>query len=313
MRTMDDNNIRAALERSLDGEPAGNPPMTDDVTRGRKALRWRRARATAGAVCGVALVVGAAYAVPGVVGGGTQASFFGGGPATPTTGPSSPAATPTASPSATPRPTTPAPRPSVTVPDTPKPTVARGGSTGPGKVDTLPGPLPTASFRGVVVKHLGTPNYSANGVSYSGTSPDQHDEELSWGTWSDGDAKGTVVVALYRPGADLQWIDKGPDRRSCAVRPVKSFVDGFSWTSCRSETLADGSTLRVAEGRDPHAAARGVTLLRKDGWIVSIATSTGYFERGGEDLSTLEPTLAALPLTVETMRAVVTDPDMIAD
>jgi hypothetical protein len=156
---------------------------------------------------------------------------------------------------------------------------------------------PIYAWQNVVVEHLGS-HYVPNNDGAGGL-----------GRWVDGEVSGTVAVDVFRPddpsnegGAPKNFfMSKGPDGELCAITPAKGAGRArFTWTSCESEELADGSTLKV--GRN--STSRGVSLFRPDGTIVTISASKAYVEGGDEQL-------AEIPVTVAKLRAVVTDPDML--
>jgi hypothetical protein len=308
--TMEGDNIRGLLDRTVNSEPAEMPAAADDVARGRRALRRRRIGAAIVAFCGAAFAAGlAASAVPHLSTGET--SYVHNDAATPT---SRPTAEPMSGPSAeqTKRSTR-----------TPGPTRSADGRPGldatycprrpPGMTAAqharMMGPCPLP-FVDVIGGHLGD-QYEPRAQSVHGTAEGPR-MQVVWGVWREGTAEGTVVVGILQPDPDIDRMAAGPDGEPCALNPAKSFGEGFHWTSCDSTVLPDGSTLRSAEGRDPYASALGASLIREDGTQLSIAVSTASFERSADDPPTA-PALEALPLTAETLRAVVTDPRMFDD
>jgi hypothetical protein len=292
----DERDIRQLFEHTLADEPSTAPPVQDDLGRGRRALRRRNTGVAFAAAAAVALVAGGIAYAPNLIGTASGPGFAGSGNAAATTS----------------APPTPRSTPKATATTKPSPNGNCGVAPPEGKVPC--GPV-RASFADVLEAHLGTEHFEATGVTGGpGDGAERH--ELAWNTWKDGKARGTVVAAVVTFDDQQEWIEAGPDGEPCAVRPVKTGPDpAFRWISCTSEKLPDGSTLRIAEGKDAYAKARAASLITEDGKVVSIATSTAYFERSAGDS---EPShedfparLAALPLTAEQLEAVVTDPRML--
>ena len=328
--SQDTEDLRGLLDRAADPRPdVAVEPVTaaqDDLRRGRRALRRRRTLAAGGAACGVALVAGAAFVVPGLAAGtpgSVNGGWAGGGgsTATPTQAPSVPddpsgTMTPTAAPSATPvpeagprsadvEPTVPAGHHTRSVLPSDDPEVSSGGAEAHGTSEPAAPAVPKSPVDHVddvlddhlpgrfeIVGHLG----------------DDTDRGIVWGAWNHGDARGTVAAAVLDAGSE--WFDAGPDGEPCALRPVKWDADGETWDSCAAEDLPDGDTLFVAEGEDGGGAKRAVSLLTDDGVLVSVSTSVAYFERDPSGSAPV-PALDELPVDVETLRDIATDPAML--
>lgn len=283
--TPGDGHIRQLLERTVIGAPRTSPPIQDDLARGRRALRRRNGAVVAGAVAGIGLVAAGIAYMPNLVGVASDPGIAGNPTATTSVKPTQPPST--ASTSATEAP-----------------------GAGDGCLDE-----PCSSFGDVLINRLGTVHFKEVSV-IGGVGGEAAWQEVAWNTWTAGKAEGTVV-AVVDESKDLEaYIDDGPDGKPCAVRPVNVAHDpAFGWTTCTTERLPNGGTLRVAEGGDAYAPARAATLITKGGTVVSIAVSTAYFERDPGDSQPTDPDfppkLSELPLTVDQLKAVVTDPRML--
>ncbi|MBM7790102.1 hypothetical protein [Tenggerimyces flavus] len=272
-----DGDIRQLLEHTVTGEPGTSPPVQDDLARGRRALRRRNGAVIAGAVAGIGLVAAGIAYVPNLVGLASGPGIAG-----------NPTATMYVEPTPPPSPTSTSP---TDAPD-----------AGDGCLDE-----PCSSFGDVLIDRLGTAHFKEVSVM-GGIGGEAAWQEVAWSTWTAGKAKGTVVAAVDEFKDTEAYIDDGPDGKPCAVRSVNVAHDpAFGWTTCSTERLPDGGTLRVAEGGDAYAPARAATLITKGGTVVSIAVSTAYFDRdsGNSEPSDPDfpPKLSELPLTAEQLEA----------
>lgn len=142
-----------------------------------------------------------------------------------------------------------------------------------------------------------------------------YEEVIFTGDWQVGARAGTVQVGFYAPGVPLGSDPSLPlspaqvtKAHLCGARPARE--DSFHWTSCRTEQLPDGGTLRQGTGQDRAAEAITAGVTRRDGSSVSISVSTAGYERH-DNGAPIDPKLATLPLTAAQVRALVTDPALV--
>jgi hypothetical protein len=112
---------------------------------------------------------------------------------------------------------------------------------------------------------------------------------------------GDVEAAARRT-----WVDKPTDwPHQCAVEPRPD----FTWETCDTTTLADGTNLRIGTSRDGGVQTIGVTHVLHNGLKISLSVSTAGDLLEPSNDSTGIP-LDHLPVTIGQLKSAVLDPQM---
>lgn len=133
--------------------------------------------------------------------------------------------------------------------------------------------------------------------------------------WQQDGGTGSLSVGFYAPGIPVGHHEGGSPERLAAVQPqcgelpARLEDDSFRWTECTTETLPDGTTLRLGKGSDSKSTAITATHTRADGGAVTVSLGTGTYERESNNTTTETP-LANLPLTQSQLREAVLSPHL---
>lgn len=228
-------------------------------------------------------------------------------------------------------------RPTATAPPVVQTPTGRPTATAP--ADGLPSPLPSSyarhqdaqskRIRDAIYARLdpGRTHLVLPGLGGAGTEVRGHttySDRGALGAWVQGGREGTVAVYVWRgrnPALDKQPIHFGPNRpvrvgnRDCQVTvPAEGGVRQrvVVWTGCEVRSGRDRNQIHVVHGMDGSRPVLSVSDLRRDGSIVSMAVNAKPYEHMFSGLINYMkqelPGFDVLPLTVDQLIAVTTDP-----
>ncbi|MDI2124555.1 hypothetical protein [Yinghuangia seranimata] len=299
---MTEHDVREILGLAAEDDTGLGPDMAAILGAGRRARRRRRMASGLGAVTGVAVVAGVAVLASGVLGAAPKQAA--GVPTTSMPAVSSPAS-PTAGPSGTPT----AGPTSASAPPSARPTTSAEMQAR--MDDQLRREQQVLDQHGtrvttIIVNTLdpsGTHITLNNGPSAGGLdSPAYYDVGYSH-TWHDGERVGTLRVTFMGSGQDLGE-GFGP---LCGTLPHPNGQDEHWWASCTTETLPDGTVVKVGKGTSTDPNAITASAIHTDGSKVSVSmTVIGY----GKKLDPDPPHLKSIPVTQDQLKALVSNPEL---